>query len=212
MIRPTSLPIRRERRGRVRELPWLLSNCGCSPDSVAPTRRSSLAWACWADYANLAEAANPSVALIGHRQPAPALMAPRANRPAAFRLGCQPPTPPRPLPSRLPESPVACLASGSADHRGRCWPLPLLPNVFDAQPPAPLGAPVGCCVVLGAAPTVSRKRDLHHAMPTAEHARLMGAQIGLTAVEAAIEHVETRNTTGSDLARLVLTKPQTMMG
>ena len=44
---PTSLTIRRERRGRVRELPWLLSNLGCSAASVASTRRSSLASSCW---------------------------------------------------------------------------------------------------------------------------------------------------------------------
>jgi hypothetical protein len=45
---PTSLTIRRERRGRGRERPRLLSNLGCSPASVVSTRRSSLAWSCWA--------------------------------------------------------------------------------------------------------------------------------------------------------------------
>ena len=46
-VQPTSLTIRRERRGRMRELPWLLPNLGCSAASVASTRRSSLASSCW---------------------------------------------------------------------------------------------------------------------------------------------------------------------
>ena len=48
LIQPTFLTIRRERRGRGHELRSLLANLGCSPASAASTRRSSLAWSCWA--------------------------------------------------------------------------------------------------------------------------------------------------------------------
>lgn len=50
-----------------------------------------------------------------------------------------------------PKTPERFIEKDIIDHR-HYHPMP---NVFDAQPPALLGAPVGCCVVLGGVCTCS---------------------------------------------------------
>ena len=96
---PTSLTIRRERRGRGRGLRRLLSNLGWSPASVASTRRSSLAWSCWLALmlAHPARGSTPvtsgAPAERGHRRVRPNTNLRRASRICGTKvLGSQPMT------------------------------------------------------------------------------------------------------------------------